>query len=36
MGYGSYRTGLAMANLRNKYPKAYEVFKKELGNKLGC
>ena len=30
LGYGSYPSGLAMTNLRNRYPKAYEVFKKEL------
>ena len=30
LGYGSYSSGLAMANLRNRYPKAHEVFKEEL------
>jgi hypothetical protein len=30
MGYGSYPSGLAMTNLRNRCPKAYEVFKEEL------
>ena len=30
MGYGSYPSGLAMANFRSTYPKAHEVFKEEL------
>jgi hypothetical protein len=31
MGYGSYSMGLARANLKHKYPGAYEIFKRELG-----
>ena len=31
MGYGSQVTGYYKANLRDKYPEAYEAFKKELG-----
>ena len=30
LGYGSYPSGLAMTNLRNRYPQAYEAFNKEL------
>jgi hypothetical protein len=30
VGYRSYATGLAMANIRDKYPEAHRVFKKEL------
>jgi hypothetical protein len=30
MGYGSYPNGLAMVNLRNRYPKAHELLKEEL------
>jgi hypothetical protein len=30
VGYESYPTGLAMVNLRERYPKAYEAFKNEL------
>lgn len=31
MGYGSQATGYYKANLRDKYPEAYEAFEKELG-----
>lgn len=31
MGYGSQVTGYYKANLRNKYPEAYEAFQEELG-----
>lgn len=31
LGYGSYLLGLAIANLRTKYPEAYEAFAEELG-----
>jgi hypothetical protein len=30
LGYGSYPSGLAMTNLRNRYPQAYETLNKEL------
>ena len=30
LGYRSYAIGLAMANIRDKYPEAHRVFKKEL------
>lgn len=30
LGYGSYPSGLAMTNLRNRYSQAYETFNKEL------
>lgn len=30
LGYGSYPTGLLMANLRNRYPEAYGAFRNEL------
>lgn len=30
LDYGSYPAGLAMADLRHKYPEAHEVFKEEL------